>query len=74
MTTGSGQSDSAERVETIAVVHGVRADTSIRRNGDEAIFVKPDLDGDGEFGLTLDELGAALRVLGFNRADLFPNG
>lgn len=72
--TSSGQSDSDSQVETVAIVHGVCSETTFRRNGDLEIFIKPQLDGEDEFAITLDELGTALRVLGFNRADLFPNG
>ena len=59
------------RVDTLAVVDGI----TLRLNGDEGIFIKPcALDGDGEFHMNVSDLGDCLRVLGINRADVYPNG
>lgn len=63
-------------VETQAVIHGVRSDTRLRRNGGETeVWLRPgDLDGEGEVLLSVADLGDALTMLGFERFDVFPRG
>lgn len=69
------QGDS-DRVETRAVIHAASGEPPVAlRRSIEGIWLKPaSLDGDGEHHLVLEDLGRALRVLGFNCADLFPDG
>lgn len=62
-------------VEPRAYVREASGVVEIRANGDEGIWLKPErLDGDGEFHLTIDNLGEALKILHFNAGDVFPNG
>lgn len=41
-----------------------------RRAGDVGLWLKPELDDDGEYAITFEELVAVLDELGVNRADL----
>lgn len=58
------------RAEIRITIHEDK-EVDVRRNGDTGIWLKPErLDEDGEFHLTLEYLGEALRLLGFKAADL----
>lgn len=76
--TQAGQSDSEVSVETIAVIHGLPGNIAVRKDGNDDpglwIKAKPDGNGEIEIHLTYAELAAAFKVLGINRADLFPDG
>ncbi|HWF25219.1 MAG TPA: hypothetical protein VG275_07220 [Solirubrobacteraceae bacterium] len=62
---------SSGRAEVRVTIHEVSGEIVARRNGDVGIYLRPEkLDGDGELHLTLEYLGEALRLLGFNRVDL----
>jgi hypothetical protein len=66
--TPSAQSD--VRLERRVVLeNGGGKDLVVRRDGD-GLWLKPELDGDGEYFATLEELVAVLDELGLNRADL----
>jgi hypothetical protein len=60
-------------VETRAVIHGPNHDTRLRR-GDAAVWIKTELDSDGEFRLDVADIAAALRILGFTIDEIFPEG
>lgn len=65
MTTSAEQS-CIERVARTTCGHEIR-------KSEEGVFIKPkELDGDDELHLSVNELREALRLLGWNRADLFP--
>lgn len=71
--TGSGQNDTDERIDLhrrVVLSNGVSKIVTIRRDGDDAVWLKPELDGDGEYHLTLQQLVALLDELGINFADL----
>lgn len=45
------------------------------RRSEFGVFIKPsEIDNDGELHISIEELGQALALLGWNRADLFPEG
>lgn len=64
--------DPDSRVQPRAVISEGSGDVRVRRNGDTGVFVKPEaLDGDGEFHLTVANIGEALELLGFGVRDVF---
>jgi hypothetical protein len=67
MTSLPRQSDGVEAIARTTNRHEIR-------KSEEGVFIKPGaLDNDGEMHFRLGELGAALQLIGYNRADLFPD-
>lgn len=60
-------------VQAQAVLTSDRAgDALMRREDNLRVWVKPQLDSDGEVLLNVQDIGQALAVLGFKLEDVFP--
>ncbi len=47
-------------------------EAAMRRESNLSVWVKPELDDDGEVLLNVQDIGQALTVLGFRPEDVFP--